>query len=118
MSPRRLWGRRRIVRLMAVGLAGAALVGAGAGGAAAGPKDNGKGNNGNGGPPSAAPVLANGVASVTNGTVTATVTPDLANVGDSAQVLQVGSAPIDSAGNFTLTANPGVDAMASAIAHA
>jgi hypothetical protein len=69
-------------------------------------------------PPTTVPVLATGVAPLTNGIVTATAEPVLQNVGDSAPVMQIASAPIDASGNFTVRADPNTGAMASAVAHA
>jgi hypothetical protein len=64
------------------------------------------------------PLLASGVAPVTGGTVTASVTPDLTNVGDSASEIQVATAPIDASGNFALQPTLTSGAMASVISSA
>ncbi|HZT94817.1 MAG TPA: hypothetical protein VE985_10115 [Gaiellaceae bacterium] len=105
------WGRTS--RLIGAGFAIAALVAcASAGGAAAATSQ----------PAiligSFAPVLASGVAPVTSGTVTATVTPDLQTIGGSTSSTVVASAPISSSGSFALYANPGSGPMASIVSNA
>lgn len=61
------------------------------------------------------PVLATGVAPVTNGVVTASITPATQTIGDTVRPAEVASAPIDSAGNFVMPADPGSGAMASVV---
>jgi hypothetical protein len=61
------------------------------------------------------PVLASGVTPVTNGVVTASITPSTKKIGDSVRPVQVASGTIDSAGNFVIAADPGSGAMAPVV---
>jgi len=102
--------RRLAACVVGGGFVVAALVAAGSGGDA----------RTHAAPPAAAgpPLLASGVAPVTNGIVVATATPALQRVGASAPVIQVGTAPIDEAGNFALLPDPTSGPIAPLIATA
>lgn len=63
------------------------------------------------------PVLADGVAPVTGGTVVATVIPHL-KLGQSAREIMIATAPIDASGNFVLRPAPASRALAAAIVKA
>ena len=97
--------RRGIVLLVVGASAALLLMGAGAGGAETSL-------------PTTTPVFASGVAPVTNGSVVAMATPNLATVGSSAPAIRVATAPIDAAGNFVLQPDTTSGAMASLIAAA
>jgi hypothetical protein len=64
------------------------------------------------------PVLAGGVAPVSGGEVVATMIPRSAKVGQVVKLIQLGTAPIDSSGNFLLRPNPTSPPLARAIADA